>query len=60
MGDFRMSKIREMIDSIASDNFDGARDALKTTVAQYMHSDTKAEIIDTTDTDENDTKTETE
>lgn len=31
-----MSKIRDMIDAIESDNFDEAREALKTTLAEYM------------------------
>ena len=31
-----MSKIRDMIDSIADENFDGAKSALKATLAEYM------------------------
>lgn len=31
-----MSKIREMIDALAADNFDCARAALKTSLAEYM------------------------
>ncbi len=31
-----MSKIRDMIDSIADENFDGAKSALKASLAEYM------------------------
>lgn len=31
-----MSKVREMIDAIASEDFDCARSALKTSLAEYM------------------------
>lgn len=31
-----MSKIRDMIDAIGDENFDGAREALKTSLAEYM------------------------
>ncbi len=31
-----MSNIRDMVDAISSDNFDGARGALKASLAEYM------------------------
>jgi hypothetical protein len=43
-----MTKIRDMIDSLVNDDFDSARNSLKTVVAEFMTAENKP-----TDTQEN-------
>lgn len=49
-----------MIDSIANDDFDGAKVALKTTVATFMANDeiSKEDETETTEKDESEAKSE--